>query len=190
VAYWQQYQHQHNSQQALVAERVAQVAVWLGQKLYFGQEQLNQLAIAGQLYAIGQLSLPTGLRDHLRQQQLGLMKDHSHLIQHYHDVLVSAALIERLENATEASHWVLAHGERFDGQGGPFGLKGALIPMGARVLAIAIAFVTAYDKTLYLTGHASLKHTLQTLEQQANTVLDPYGVGLLEQYTEADWLSV
>jgi len=152
--------------------------------------QLEQLKCAGLLYNVDQLPLPADLREHLRLQQLCLMKDHSHLVQHYQPVLISAALIERLNNATEASHWVLAHTEHYNGKGGPFGLKGALIPMGARVLAIAIAFVAAHDKTLYLAGHTSLNATLAHLKQQAGITLDPHGVALMEQYTEADWLTV
>ena len=38
------------------------------------------------------------------------------------------------------SHIVVAHHERWDGKGYPYGLSGEAIPLGARILAVADSF--------------------------------------------------
>ena len=49
-------------------------------------------------------------------------------------------LIEKIEFLREARDIVLAHHEKFEGTGYPYGLSGSDIPLGARIFAIADVF--------------------------------------------------
>lgn len=49
-------------------------------------------------------------------------------------------IISSIPNLRDASDIVIAHHERFDGQGYPYGLKGDDIPLGARIFAIVDAY--------------------------------------------------
>ncbi len=51
-----------------------------------------------------------------------------------------AAIIEKIEFLRDARDIVIAHHEKFDGTGYPRGLRGAVIPLGARIFAIADVF--------------------------------------------------
>ena len=51
-----------------------------------------------------------------------------------------AAIIEKIEFLRDAREIVIAHHEKFDGSGYPRGLRGAAIPLAARIFAIADVF--------------------------------------------------
>ena len=72
---------------------------------------------------------------------------------------------------------VLAHHERWDGSGYPKGLKGARIPLAARVVAIADSFDAITHRRRY--SHArSLKDATEAIAEGRGTQFDPQLVDL------------
>jgi HD-GYP domain-containing protein (c-di-GMP phosphodiesterase class II) len=68
---------------------------------------------------------------------------------------------------------ILHHHERWDGTGYPSGLKGEMIPLDARILAIADAFDAMTSKRPYRAA-LPLKDAIKELENGAGVQFDPY----------------
>jgi HD-GYP domain-containing protein (c-di-GMP phosphodiesterase class II) len=67
---------------------------------------------------------------------------------------------------------VIAHHERFDGSGYPFGLRGASIPLGARIVAVADALSAMTEDRPYRDG-LPLGHAVAEIVRGAGTDFDP-----------------
>ena len=75
-------------------------------------------------------------------------------------------------NLRDISAWVLAHHERVDGDGYPFGLAGEAIPLEARILAVVDAYEAMTADRPY---RAALGHDVAQaeLEAAAGSQFDP-----------------
>ena len=117
------------------ARHVADLARRIGRAMALDADTAHNLAIAALLHDIGHIGLsdtvlarPVGRldRDELRRYQL-------------HSVLGEQALLAS-DDMQGVAPLIRAHHERWDGQGFPDGLRGAAIPLGARILAVADTF--------------------------------------------------
>lgn len=117
------------------ARQVADLARRIGRAMALDADTAHNLAIAALLHDIGHIGLsdtvlarPVGRldRDELRRYQL-------------HPILGEQALLAS-DDMQGVAPLIRAHHERWDGQGFPDGLRGAAIPLGARVLAVADTF--------------------------------------------------
>lgn len=117
------------------ARQVADLARRIARAMALDAETTHNLAIAALLHDIGHIGLSDTVlarplhrldRDELRRYQL-------------HPVLGEQALLAS-DDMQGVAPLIRAHHERWDGQGFPDGLRGAAIPLGARVLAVADAY--------------------------------------------------
>ena len=114
--------------------RTAVIACLIGQALGLDLVALHNLKLAALLHDIGLLMLP----DHLRSGDEMLDPDSYVAIQNHSRI--GASLLEPFTFLREASLLIAHHHERWDGSGYPYGIRGAFIPLGARILAVADAF--------------------------------------------------
>jgi GGDEF domain-containing protein len=139
-------------------EQVAEIATELAWELGFEGVARTAIQLAAHLRDVGKASLPVaalvdaGLTDELLETYRG------------HPVR-SASYLRPLAGA-EVAAAVHSHHERWDGTGFPDGLRGDDVPMAARIIAIAEAYVTASRKV----GAA---HALTKLNDEAGRSLDP-----------------
>ncbi len=115
-------------------ERTAGYAVALGTTLGFSDGTLRQLRWAALLHDIGTLTLPESVvrKDGcLSGEEYALLQSHPR---------AGAELLEPFPFLRPAAIWIALHHERWDGCGYPYGLRGAYIPFGSRILAVADAF--------------------------------------------------
>ncbi len=82
---------------------------------------------------------------------------------------LGAEALAALPGFAEGAVWVRHHHEAWDGQGGPEGLAGEAIPLGARVLAVAEVF----DYQTYLQKRLSVPAARERLAAFAGERLDP-----------------
>lgn len=115
--------------------RVADVAVAMAQEMGWGKIAQETMEIAGQLVNLGKIFVPIDIltkQAPLTEDELALVRDSmikgAQLIK---DVAFDGSVTETLAQMRE--HW--------DGSGEPDGLSGDAIEPGARVLAVANAFV-------------------------------------------------
>src|SRR3979411_1733065 len=113
--------------------RVAELAALLTQQLDLGDRNIELVRIAGMLHDLGMI----GVRDDIlhkpapNQHEWEIMRRHPD---------IGAELIAWHPALAPATPLVRHHHERWDGSGYPAGLRGEVIPVGARIMAVAASF--------------------------------------------------
>jgi putative two-component system response regulator len=114
--------------------RVAQRAVAVGQSLGVPPAALETVRLGGMLHDLGKIAVPDRVllkRGPLSRREFDLIKLHPG---------AGAEIVRPLGSFSAPEPVVLHHHERFDGSGYPHGLRGASIPLAARIVAVADAF--------------------------------------------------
>jgi HD-GYP domain-containing protein (c-di-GMP phosphodiesterase class II) len=115
------------------SERVARMAVRLGQEMQLPETVLGDVYLAGIFHDIGKI----GVQDSILQKPDKLTtEEFDHLKQH---VVIGDRIISNLKPFHHLRPGVRNHHERWDGTGYPDGLRGPETPLLARLLAIADA---------------------------------------------------
>ncbi len=134
--------------------------------LHLPREFTAQVRIAALFHDIGKLSLSP----ELLQKPTGLTPEERKEIQKH--VIHGAKMLLPIASLRAASRMVSHHHERWDGRGYPTGLRHTMIPLGARIIAIADAFAVMTTRRSY---HApcSLAEALNELSRCAGSQFDP-----------------
>lgn len=114
------------------SRRVADLGRKLALKLGLSEVEAQEIMVAGLLHDIGKIGLP----DHLLHKPFNMLAGEERVAVMKHPALGQAALMS-LEQLHGAARLIRGHHERYDGQGYPDGLAGDVIPLGARILAVA-----------------------------------------------------
>jgi len=117
------------------ALRVSELAFIVAQEMRLGREETQLIQRAAVLADIGKMEIAEGILNktgELSEGEWDEMRRHPEL---------GAKILTDILNLSDAAEVVLAHHERFDGQGYPYGLKGDAIPVGSRIYAVADAYV-------------------------------------------------
>ncbi|API88938.1 hypothetical protein BKP56_06440 [Marinilactibacillus sp. 15R] len=150
------------------SERVSQYAVALGKQIpeYQDEQQLKHLRLSGLLHDIGKINISEDILTKsttLTDIEYEIIKTHTSS---------GTQMIEKIEGLEELKSGVLYHHERWDGKGYPAELKGAEIPLDARILAIADAFDAMTSTRSYQNKHF-IDEAFQELEKGLRTQFDP-----------------
>ena len=112
---------------------VGRYAEMMARELGFDEEHVERVRLAGVLHDIGKI----GISDRVLTKPGPLDADEwQEMFTHPE---IAARLLTRPE-FDDLRGWILAHHERPDGAGYPYGLSGDEIPLEARILAVADAF--------------------------------------------------
>ncbi len=145
--------------------RVAAFATALAQHLSAGSHMIDRLRIAAMIHDIGKLRLDPriimkpGPLDHAEWDQMRMHPQHGF------------EMVETFVHP-DISGILLAHHERFDGGGYPFGRAGFDIPRGARILLVADAFDAMTSDRPYQPSMA-VADALEELDRNAGSQFDP-----------------
>jgi ribonuclease P protein subunit RPR2 len=112
------------------SERVAWLARGLARAAGVPTSAADIVAQAGRLHDLGKIGVPEGVL-----RKAGPLSDDEWEVMRQHP-LTGAQILAPLEFFVEGMLIVRHHHERFDGSGYPDGLRGAAIPIGARIVAI------------------------------------------------------
>jgi putative two-component system response regulator len=126
-----------------LSEKVAHWAMQLGTALALPDDQLTLLYRAALLHDVGTVSIPVDVLS--KQGQL----DPGEFSQVKRHPVVSEEILAALPSAEQVLPAVRHHHERVDGAGYPDGLGGEEIPLFARIIAIADAFVAMSNDRPY-----------------------------------------
>lgn len=147
------------------SERVASLARLLAHAAGLPAGSADIVAQAGRLHDLGKIGVPEGLL-----RKAGPLSDDEWVLMRQHP-LTGAQILAPLEFFTDGMLIVRHHHERLDGSGYPDGLRGAAIPLGARIVAI----VDVYDA---LTSDRAYRRALphgavaERLKRDAGDTLD------------------
>ncbi len=131
-----EYVHDHS-------RRVSELAAALGKELGLTSEQCADLRLAGLLQDIGKI----GLHEAVLNKQGRLTPEEFRHIKLHPDL--GARILSPLRAVQHILPFIRHHHERWDGSGYPDGLAGEAIPFGARILAVADAYVAMREPRPY-----------------------------------------
>lgn len=154
--------------------RTATLAVALGNIAGLSAETLHTLKLASLLHDIGLLTL----QPHQRSVRTRLDNE-THVAEQCHS-RIGAELLEPFQFLRDAAVLIAHHHERWDGSGYPYGIRGAFIPVGARILSIADAF-DAIDVPGVRCPTVRSRIAYRILRVAAGTQFDPSLVELFGQ---------
>ncbi len=145
---------------------VANLAVEIGRRMDFSEDDLELLRYAGLLHDVGKIAVPESILQKpgtLDEKEWKIMKQHP---------IHSAKTIEPIRNLTHIYLWVLYHHERCDGTGYPDGIKLDMIPLQSRILAVADTYSALTSDRPYRKAR-SIESALTEIKRVAGTQLDP-----------------
>ena len=100
-----------------------------------------------------------------------------------------AEVLERIAGLKAMAKNVRHHHERYDGSGYPDGLKGAQIPLGARIAAVVDAFDAMVSDRPYRKG-MSVKEAVEELTRNRSTQFDPQVVDAMVALYQVEGLGL
>jgi response regulator RpfG family c-di-GMP phosphodiesterase len=165
------------------SERVAQYALTLGRVIKMTVPELTTLERGVYLHDIGKIGIPDRvlLKDGtLREEEWEVMKRHPQL---------GYRLASRVEFLKDAAKIILAHHERYDGTGYPYGLRGDTIPLGARVFAVVDTLDAITSDRPYRSARP-LDAARTEISSHRGTQFDPVVVEAFMSIPESTWKEI
>jgi putative nucleotidyltransferase with HDIG domain len=155
--------------------RVSELAGKLGEHLELGDRECELIRTAGSLHDVGKI----GVRDDILNKPGPLSEDEWEIMRRHPDI--GADMIAQHSALEEVAPIVRHHHERWDGSGYPAGLKGDIIPFGARILAVADSFDTITGARLYRPSLMTPIEGVEDISRRANHWYDPNVVDALRE---------
>lgn len=159
-------------------QRVAELSILIGQELKLSPDQLRTVGQAAMLHDIGKIGIPDSVLNKagsLSNEELAIIRDHP---------VRGHRIIQNVRSLRNEIGGVRHHHERLDGSGYPDGLRGAEIPLEARIIAVADVFDALTSARPYR-GPFPVERALEIIRSEAGTKLDPACVDALGQILPA-----
>lgn len=137
------------------------------------QEYAELLIKAAPMHDIGKIAISDLILqkpDQLTKEEFETMKSHTTLGGRI--IVEAMGSIEEKEYIDIASQVAEGHHEKWDGSGYPKGLKGAEIPIGARIMAVADVFDALISKRCYKES-MSIDEAFDIISKSAGSHFDP-----------------
>ncbi len=147
------------------SKRVSHIACEMGEALGLDGGQLKALERGSLLHDIGKI----GVSDTILHKPGKLTDDEWKIMRMHPDI--GSRIVERIPFLQECMPVVRYHHERWNGSGYPLGLKGADIPIFARIFAVADVYDALTSKRSYRTS-STPDEALAYLREQANILFD------------------
>ncbi|WP_461833527.1 HD domain-containing phosphohydrolase [Desulfothermus sp.] len=147
-------------------KNVANLTVKIAKKLGLDEEKINILFMGALLHDLGKIAIPSEILTRpgkLTPEEFALIKTHPR---------VGYEILKDVEFVGPVKEMVLYHHERLDGSGYPAGLKGDLIPMEARLLAVADV-VDAISSHRPYRPALGLEMALEEIKKNRGILYDP-----------------
>jgi HD-GYP domain-containing protein (c-di-GMP phosphodiesterase class II) len=149
------------------SQRVAELAVLIGQELRLSPEQLRVVSQAAILHDIGKIAVPDAILNkpgRLTDAEFSVIKQHP--VRGYE-------IIKGVRSLQRELGGVRSHHERLDGSGYPDGLVGDAIPLEARIIAVADIYDALTASRTYRDAWAPAQ-ALAAIDADAGIKLDEH----------------
>jgi HD-GYP domain-containing protein (c-di-GMP phosphodiesterase class II) len=156
------------------ATHVGELAIAVGRRLGFDEDELSDLRIAADLHDIGKIAIPDdilykpGLLD---EEEWSFIRRHTLIGER---IVGSTLALRKVATLIRSAH------ERWDGRGYPDGLVGEAIPLASRIIFACDAYDAMTRDRPYRTA-LTQEHALGELSRGAGTQFDPRIVRALRE---------
>jgi response regulator RpfG family c-di-GMP phosphodiesterase len=154
--------------------RVAELASRLTQQFDSGgKREVDIVHTAGWLHDLGMI----GIRDDILNKVGPLSEDEWEIVRRHPDI--GADILAQHPALAAVAPIVRHHHERWDGSGYPAGLKGDVVPTGARIVAVAESFDFITNKWIYRPKPLSTVDAIRDISEHSGSWYDPAVVDAL-----------
>jgi HD-GYP domain-containing protein (c-di-GMP phosphodiesterase class II) len=153
--------------------RVGELAARLAQQIAPGRRWVELMRLAGMLHDLGMI----GVRDDILNKPGPLREDEWEIMRRHPDI--GADMIAWHPALAAVTPLVRHHHERWDGSGYPAQLKGDIVPMGARILAVAESFDTITNERIYRANSLTAMDAIRDVSEHSGSRYDPAVVDAL-----------
>jgi response regulator RpfG family c-di-GMP phosphodiesterase len=147
--------------------RVAELAARLTQQFDLGRRNVELNRMAAMLHDLGMI----GVRDDILNKLGPLHEDEWEILRRHPDI--GADMIRWHPALAVVAPLVRHHHERWDGSGYPAGLKGEVVPMGARIIAVAESFDFITNKWPYRASPLTAVDAIRDISEDSGSWYDP-----------------
>lgn len=165
------------------SRRVTHYCLELARAVHCPAEEIRTIYRGSALHDIGKIAIPDAILlkpDRLSAEETVVMQTH---------VRVGYELVCRIAFLSPAAQIVLTHHERWDGTGYPQGLRGAEIPIGSRLFALADTLDAMTSDRPYRAG-LSFEAARNEVERESGQQFDPDVARVFLQIPEAVWRKI
>ena len=148
------------------SQRMTRLSLKLGEKIGLNKEELNNLSLLATLHDVGKVNIAEEILtkpDSLTDEEWKDIKAHTEK---------GYAIASAIEEFTPIADGILAHHERWDGEGYPQGLAGEEIPLLARIISIVDAYDVMTNGRPYKEP-MSKEEAIKELKRCADSQFDP-----------------
>lgn len=156
------------------SERVSRISVAIGQRLNLNSEQVETLRISALLHDVGKIAVNDAILNKpsaLTDEEFEIMKNHPK---------AGYKIMAQIPAMKDYLPGIYMHHEMINGAGYPQGLKGAEIPLQARIISVADTFDAMTIDRPYQKGF-SIEDTLNRIKSFVGTRYDGKVVEALVQ---------
>lgn len=145
---------------------IAEYSVDIANKMGLAEDEVENIRKAALLHDLGKISIP----DHILMKPGKLSEEEIEIIKKHPEN--GAKIIEPVEPLKNARAIIKHHQECYDGSGYPDGLKGEMIPLGARIIAVADAFGAMTTDRPYRKA-LTIEEAVKEIKRCSGTQFDP-----------------
>jgi len=156
------------------SERVAEIAVFIAQRMGLAGDAVQNLKTAARLHELGIVSLP---RDESVEDALDEGKSRLHTSH----PMVAEMLLKGFPGLEPVAEIIRHMHENVDGSGKPDGLMGEQIPLGSRILSVS----SFYDHYRVAHPNSSVSEVLMRVDKQNGKWFDENVISFLAEYARS-----
>ena len=160
-------------------DMVARCCELIGKALSLPPDEMTELVYAARVHDVGKIFVPERVvtkNGPLNDEEYAVMKTHAR---------IGAQIVSAIPGSGTVESAIEHHHESFDGNGYPRGLRGEEIPLWARILGLADAYVNLTTEQA-LTPAKTSEQALVELEKSSGTRFDGLLVRLLIRQLRAE----
>lgn len=158
--------------------RITRIAEQVAIRMGCTFREVQDIRRAALLHDIGKIGIPDQILHKpgpLTEREWAIMRQHPE---------IGARILRLVHGLNEVAKLVLAHHERYDGSGYPYGLSGDAIPLGSRILSVVDAFGAMITDRVYRPA-LSFRDAVAELKRCAGTHFDPHVVDVFLELISA-----
>lgn len=158
--------NEKNKREEAHSNRVSMLCENMGQALNLLEGEIQELKTVGLLHDIGKIAIDENILNKPGKLDANEWED----IKRHPEI--GYRILSTVNDMSEIADYVLAHHERFDGNGYPKGLKGGEIPFVSRIISIADAYDAMTSERSYRSALPE-EVAIKELQKNAGIQFDP-----------------